>query len=365
MPSLPLDPIAARGVEAALRPGEAVRWASRPRPGAFAARQAPAVLFGLGMLVLAAAGLASRDHSGADLPAGPSGAIITGLLALIAVGGVFVLLGPLRARALARLTAYVVTSQRALIVIPRLGGAPQVQSFPAAALAIAESTRQADGSGDVALGTIVLASGRGQKRLQTRTIGFFAVPDVAEAMNAIRQLAQGHPRQPFPAVTVRPFLQKTLFPFLAVATGLMLLGLGGQAIRDGRRSLAWPQAPGVVVLAAKERSGGRGVSFHAEIRYTYVVAGQAFAGQRLSYARTASGRRVDSILRQYPTGATVAVRYDPSRPGASVLEPGLDPSAWLMPGIGAVLIFFGGGLAWSYGSPYRLRPVVRRTVFAF
>jgi hypothetical protein len=365
MPALPLDPLAEQWVQAALRPGEAVRWSSRPLPGASAARQAPSVLFGLGMLGLAGAGLASRQGSAPGLPVGPSGVIITGLLVLLAVAGVFVLVGPLRARAMARLTAYAVTSQRALLVTPRLGGAPQVEFFSAAALAIGEARPQADGSGDVALGTIVLASGRGQRRLQTRTIGFFAVPDAAEAFTAIRQLAGDRPPQPFPAVMVRPVWQKILFPVWAVVIGLATLFLGAQAIRNGQRSLAWPQAPGVVVSATKVRSGGRGVSFRAEIHYTYVVAGQSFGGGRVSFARTASGRRVDSILREYQPGTTVAVRYDPSRPMFSVLEPGVDPSAWLLPGIGWLLACFGGGLAWSYGSPYRLRPVVRRSVFAF
>jgi hypothetical protein len=85
-------------------------------------------------------------------------------------------------------------------------------------------------------------------------------------------------------------------------------------------SRAWPSAMGEVVDTTLARSGGRGPSVVASVRYRFIVGTKAFEGHTLSFERV-RGAAAESAIRRYRPGTTVRAFFRPSAPGLSVLEP--------------------------------------------
>ena len=46
-------------------------------------------------------------------------------------------------------------------------------------------------------------------------------------------------------------------------------------------------------------------------------------------------------MNRYPAGANVLVHHMPSDPSVSLLEPGVKPQAWFVPGLGLVFVCVG------------------------
>ena len=76
----------------------------------------------------------------------------------------------------------------------------------------------------------------------------------------------------------------------------------------------------------EQGAGSKTTLYRPEIIYTYEVHGQRLAGKRIRFAsephartRSATQERVS----EYPSGALVAVYYDPAKPSESVLKPGV------------------------------------------
>lgn len=89
-----------------------------------------------------------------------------------------------------------------------------------------------------------------------------------------------------------------------------------------------------VMLHSKvvRRSGGDGVSFHAELEYSYEVAGAEYRGSDYRYTMTVNSRRhAKSIVDAHPVDSTIDVFYDPSDPADAVLSPGLKTVDFFLP----------------------------------
>ncbi len=131
----------------------------------------------------------------------------------------------------------------------------------------------------------------------------------------------------------------------AAALGLIVLGMvvlavlaagdyreyqgHDQAQRFAVASENWPRTTGTVrdasVITLRIPRGKTSVTgYRARIEFEYVVAGTDYRGDHLSFCQPPSLEKqaVEARLTQYPTGTRVEVRYDPTDPTRSVLEPG-------------------------------------------
>lgn len=360
MPSLPLDPETDRALQNLLEPGETVRWSTRPLPRSFVVRAAPAIGYGL-VLVGMAAWFLAENAGIADRRALGSAAVLPSLLmAAITVAIGLALLGsPLLAIRLAKRAAYAVTDRRAIILLPRAKGDPDVMSFPPSRLGVAEEMPRPDGTGDVVLGTVLVRTplGRGNRRL--KRIGFFAVPDVAEAFGAVGELAKGVPRGgAAPASASAPLAVRALGPAFILLLGGAILWLGARQFEAARRSASWPTAQGTIVSSTRQIVRARHPHARARIVYFYEVDNRMYYGRRVAFGDVSSPARVAELLSRYPAGVQVSVSYDPSEPRDSVLEPGVDPGAGKSRSLGLLTLLLGASLAWNTCSGTRRRPVV-------
>lgn len=144
-----------------------------------------------------------------------------------------------------------------------------------------------------------------------------------------------------------------VFAVIFCLIGLALLVPGLTNLWRAHTSLRWPVAPGTVVFALRDSSdsvtedseGNEVVSTSESARlvYRYEVAGQRhFANVRVfGQLSGASADWADDIADRYPKGKTVSVAYHPQDPDLAVLEPGIDPEAYWLPGAGAAFLFFG------------------------
>jgi hypothetical protein len=127
-------------------------------------------------------------------------------------------------------------------------------------------------------------------------------------------------------------LYRLAIPPLAFA-GFMGLGalLTAKALRNAVlavRSKEWPTTGGKVTHTHILTSGGPASSLPT-IRYSYVVSGRAYAGERVFFGDTQrwmSRARAVEYLRNYEVGSKVSVHYNPERPSQSTLRTGLTPS---------------------------------------
>ena len=148
-----------------------------------------------------------------------------------------------------------------------------------------------------------------------------------------------------------------IFTFMGIA----LLSVGILNIRKGSASNDWPTTRGEVFtsevqsrLETSDSSSGSGsrrrrkttttTVYWAEMKYSYVVEGVSFEGDRVDYgmeSRSSKRTRADEIVALYPVGEEVLVYYDPSDPSEAVLEPGVGAAAFLFPLIGVVFTLIG------------------------
>lgn len=110
--------------------------------------------------------------------------------------------------------------------------------------------------------------------------------------------------------------------------GLGAIGAGLWMIRrvrgQGKASLGWPTAAGIVKtseIASYRVKGGH--QFQARATYSYAVNGRPYSGDRIRFGNYAGAKSVaEEDVARYRPGASVEVRYNPSDPSVSVLEPG-------------------------------------------
>ena len=95
----------------------------------------------------------------------------------------------------------------------------------------------------------------------------------------------------------------------------------------GRSSLSWPRTKGMM-LESEVRKIKRKPRYFIRTLYEYTVHQKTFRRRMMacgdfltSYTNGYSQKKSD----QYPSGKEVTVYYHPSKPGISVLEPGINP----------------------------------------
>jgi hypothetical protein len=142
-----------------------------------------------------------------------------------------------------------------------------------------------------------------------------------------------------PASPLVKFFFMRIFPWPFMLMGTFALFFGVRGVIRGHASAAWPAVPGVIQESSVEyQSSSKGGTYHARIRYTYVLESTAHNGSRVAYGGfgTSGPSHAQKIVNRYPVGRAVTVRYMPSDPDESVLEPGTDFGTWMMPLIGFV-----------------------------
>ena len=117
------------------------------------------------------------------------------------------------------------------------------------------------------------------------------------------------------------------------AAGLYLSIWGAWEVMNGICSSDWPKTEGTVVSA--DLFYGEDDSWWPHIVYAYALDGKEFRGERLRYD---GGGSRSSDRNAYPVGKAITVRYHPSHSDRSVLEPGFNPWALFIFGVGMVFI---------------------------
>lgn len=125
--------------------------------------------------------------------------------------------------------------------------------------------------------------------------------------------------------------------------GALLLLLVLSALREAVAMKRWPVAKGRVLSSTVEKyrdsasAGNFGGTrarmelYRPIIVYEYEVAGVVFKGSRIAQSPGINRGIPDfaeQVVRRYSTGSAVDVRFNPKRPGESVLEPRV-PLGWI------------------------------------
>ena len=119
----------------------------------------------------------------------------------------------------------------------------------------------------------------------------------------------------------------------AIALALFGLSLLAQAMAARRADNArhWASVAGRIASSGVRQNGNG--TYMPEVSYSYVVAGQGYASDRLRPGGTPffySQARALAIAAAYQPGDAVTVRYDPGRPNRPAIE--LAPmSYWILP----------------------------------
>ena len=135
-------------------------------------------------------------------------------------------------------------------------------------------------------------------------------------------------------------------------------------IKQGYESQSWPTVEGRVLSSeievskstTRDRATGRDrltTSYHGRVCYEYVVSGQTFASDCISYkTRGGSPEQAYMVIAAYPVGSTVTVHYNPAKPAESVLETGvvwdnfMGLVLWTSPFV-LLIAVVGGMLIWA------------------
>ncbi len=121
--------------------------------------------------------------------------------------------------------------------------------------------------------------------------------------------------------------------------GFFLLAFGGvgafliyrswQQNRQADDSKYWPAAGGTITEAkvgeswSEDSDGHRQRSYHADVKYTYTVAGRVYSGDQIAFGFKQADRSPDKAqawASANPPGKSVPVFYNPANPAESVLE---------------------------------------------
>ncbi len=139
-------------------------------------------------------------------------------------------------------------------------------------------------------------------------------------------------------------LSDWVFPGIFIAVGLALILFGLQRAERAHASSRWPKADGIIRLSAVRRSTNKnGISYQANLEYTYTVSGAPYSGDRVSFSQygTGNAKHAQSIVDRYPSKRTVKVSFEPGHPELSVLETGLTFADSFLPLGGAAFLAAG------------------------
>jgi uncharacterized protein (TIGR03435 family) len=135
-----------------------------------------------------------------------------------------------------------------------------------------------------------------------------------------------------------------LFCSLFIVIGLAAVGVGGWLLIRSIRTEHWPVTDGIVQSAElKSHSGNHGgVTYSAEVTYSYKVAGASYTGDKVSIGQmSSSSEYARGILNRYPVGRKISVHYSPGDPADAVLETGIHGGMWICLGVGTAFTLVG------------------------
>lgn len=141
-----------------------------------------------------------------------------------------------------------------------------------------------------------------------------------------------------------------IFPLIFIVAGGSILFFGIFNIIKANNSEHWPRAEGMILSSSVEgkRSTSSSTStYHAYIRYKFNVKNVVFNGTKISYGDYGSSdsSHATKIVSKYPKNKNITVYYNDNNPEECVLEPGLKGQAFLLPGIGLILVIIGSLMA--------------------
>lgn len=129
-------------------------------------------------------------------------------------------------------------------------------------------------------------------------------------------------------------MRRILFGLIATVMGGAILVWCWNTTSRIKASAAWPAVDGEVVSSAvaldssRIRGGGYNVTYRADIHYRYVVSSKSYESSTFTFGvphSFASRAEADAEVARLAVGRHVEVRYDPSDPATSCLEPGVVP----------------------------------------
>lgn len=175
-----------------------------------------------------------------------------------------------------------------------------------------------------------------------------------------------------PALLGSPaFLDPPLARIIAgVAAGSIALGFVALALAllKYAQVLRWAKARGLVIgsepgfdLRQRFNTEAPRNERVAKITYEFEVAGKTWRSNRILDSGFPPEDQTDRLLRDYPKGAAVAVRYHPADPGRSAIEidhPPKDLALGCLSAIGIVVVFAAIGVWLANSDPSELMAVL-------
>lgn len=134
---------------------------------------------------------------------------------------------------------------------------------------------------------------------------------------------------------------------LAVVGLLLGAGIAGYGLYDYTRQSATIDdavavEANVTEATVSERVGRRGVTYHANVKFTYEYEGSEYASERLYPTPISSGygreSRAESLVEPYRTNETVTAYVPPSAPSDGFLIPRRSSAPLTVAGLGAALV---------------------------
>jgi len=132
------------------------------------------------------------------------------------------------------------------------------------------------------------------------------------------------------------------FAMFFMLLGVTALMFGARIALEGWQAKSWPEAKGRIVLSKvtelRTSKNIRVARLCVTLDYLYMVGQKIYEGHRLNsgWRCFASENRVRQIMERYPVGKAVTVRYNPKNPEISMLEPGLNWTAFMLLGVGVI-----------------------------
>lgn len=122
-------------------------------------------------------------------------------------------------------------------------------------------------------------------------------------------------------------------------------------VEEAEASKSWPTAEGIVTHADINTHLSDGTSMYAaDIKYTYVVDGKTYSGNRISTldGSSSSASEAKKDIQKYSEGSSVTVYYDPEVPAASLLESGSGFFTYMITYGPLLFCFIGFLMLWQF-----------------
>lgn len=145
-----------------------------------------------------------------------------------------------------------------------------------------------------------------------------------------------------------------VFASIFAIAGIAALTFGLNNLWLAHASKTWPKTPGLITYQTVDASevdttpsnqaGPHTIqtTYTDYLVFTYEVDGKKRFSNLRQFGLLGGGAQADAeaVKARYPAGKAVTVSYSPDNPDLGVLEPGISPDAYWMPGIGAVILLF-------------------------